>query len=278
MTYARLLLHMEPGEEAEERLRIACELAARFGATLIGVDAAMFEIPLIDPTGFAAIDAEMIASERQSLEAEIEDNAKKFHAAAAAKNLRAIWHSGLEFPADMICRHARAADLLVIGRGATAATAAPQHAADAGDILMQAGRPVLVVPPGLSELRLDHVLVAWKDAREARRAVADAIALLKSAGKVSVLAVCTTDESESARSAVADVAGYLAQHGITAAQEIRIIAHDDAAGEILSMTAEKQSDLIVCGGFGRGRIREWAFGGVTREILKKSPVACLFSH
>jgi nucleotide-binding universal stress UspA family protein len=278
MTYASLLMHMAPGEEAEGRLRIACELAARFDATLIGIDAAMFEIPVLDPTGYAAIDAEMIAFERQSLEAEFEESARKFHAAAGAKNLRTKWYSGLEFPADVICHHARAADLLVIGGGATASTVAPQHAADAGDILMQAGRPVIVVPPGLSELRLDHVVVAWKDTREARRAAADSIGLLKSAREVSVLAVCSADESETARSAVLDVVAYLARHRIAAAQEMRMIAHDDAAEEILSVTAEKQSDLIVCGGFGRGRMREWAFGGVTRELLKKSPVACLFSH
>jgi len=279
MTYASLLTHMVPGEEAEGRLRIACELAARFDATLIGIDAAMFEIPVLDPTGYAAIGAEMIAVERQSLEAEFRESASKFQAAAGAKNLRTKWYSGLEFPADVICRHARAADLLVIGCGATASTVAPpQHAADAGDILMQAGRPVIVVPPGLSELRLDHVVVAWKDTREARRAVADSIALLKSAGEVSVLAVCSADESETARSAVLDVVAYLAQHGITAAQVMRMIAHDDAAEEILSVTAEKQSDLIVCGGFGRGRMREWAFGGVTRDLLRNSPVACLFSH
>ena len=70
MTYKNLLLHMEPGDAAAGRLNIACGLAERLGAVLIGVDAAMLQVPVIDPTGFAAVDADLISSERQAFEAE----------------------------------------------------------------------------------------------------------------------------------------------------------------------------------------------------------------
>lgn len=278
MTYKNLLLHMEPGDAAAGRLNLACGLAERLGAVLIGIDAAMLQVPVIDPTGFAAVDADLISSERQAFEAEFEDSAKRFDAAASAKNLRMKWFSSLEFPADMLCRHARAADLLVIGHGATAETPSPQHAADPGDVVMRAGRPALVVPPGISELRLAHVVVAWKDTREARRAVADSIPLMKLAGKTSIVAVSAEGETDEARRSAEDVVAYLGRHDIAAEAEVRIDTREGAAAEILKAAQEKQSDLVVCGAYGHARMREWAFGGVTRDLLKKSAVACLMSH
>jgi len=278
MTYKSILLHMEPGEEADGRLQIACALAARLDALLIGVDAAMLQVPVIDPTGFAAVDADLITAERQAFDAEFEESAKKFQAAAAAKNLPTKWFNNLEFPADVMCRHARAADLLVIGHGATATTASPQHAMDPGDVLMQAGRPVLVIPPGLSELRLEHVIIAWKGTREARRAIADSIALLRLAGKATVLAVCPEGDAEAVRSEIEDVADYLARHEIAAEHEVRIRPPDGVADEILRAARERQSDLIVSGAYGHARMREWVFGGVTHDLLKKSTAATFLSH
>jgi nucleotide-binding universal stress UspA family protein len=278
MKYTSLLVHVEPGAEADGRLQVACGLAARFDAMLIGIGAAMFEMPVVDPTGFAPIDAELISSERQSLEAELEECAKKFHKAAAARNLRTKWHSDLEFPADMVCRHARSADLLIIGRGASPTTASPQHAINPGDVLMRAGRPVLIVPPGVSDLRLDHALVAWKDTREARRAIADSIGLLAPAGKVAVVAICPESEAEAAGKEIADVEAYLARHTIAAARQVRPVSHERATDEILQAAQQLQSDLIVAGAYGHARMREWVFGGVTHDLLKKSPIACLLSH
>ncbi len=278
MKYTTLLVHVEPGADADGRLQMACGLAARFDALLIGIGAAMFEMPVLDPTGYAPVDAELISSERQSLEAELEECEKRFHEAAAAKNLRTKWHSNLEFPADMVCRYARSADLLIIGRGASPTTASPQHAINPGDVLMRAGRPVLVVPPGISDLRLEHALVAWKASREARRAVADSIGLLKLAGKTTVVAICLESEAEALGSEIADVTAYLVRHNIAATHEVRFVSHERAADEILLAAQQMQSDLIVAGAYGHARMREWVFGGVTRDLLKKSPVACFLSH
>lgn len=278
MQYKSLLVHVEPGEEADGRLEAACGLAARCDALLIGVAAAMFEMPIMDPTGYAPVDAEIISSERQSLEAELEDCEKKFRQAAAAKNLRTAWHSALEFPADMVCRIARGADLLIIGHGASAATVSPQHVIDPGDVLLQAGRPSLVVPPAMSELRLNQALIAWKDTREARRALADSISLLKLAGKTHVVSICPESEAETAATEIADVAAYLERHGIHATQEVKQVSHEHAADGVLHAAEGLHADLIVAGAYGHARMREWVFGGVTADLLKKSSIACLLSH
>jgi nucleotide-binding universal stress UspA family protein len=278
MKYTSLLVHVEPGAEADGRLQTACGLAARFDAFLIGIGAANFEMPVLDPTGFAAMDPDLIASERHTLEAELETCARKFHAAAAAHNLRAKWYSAIEFPADTVCRHAHSVDLIIIGRGASSATSAPRHAINPADVLMRAGRPVLVVPPGINELRLEHAVVAWKDTREARRAVADSRSLLELAGEVRVVAICPDGEAEAVRNEIADVTEYLKRHNIAAAHEMRPVSHERAAAEILDFAEHTHSDLVVAGAYGHTRLREWVFGGVTHDLLKKSPVCCLLSH
>jgi nucleotide-binding universal stress UspA family protein len=278
MTYTSLLVHVEPGDEAVGRLQTACALAARFEALLIGVGAAVLEAPIVDPTGFVPIDPDLLASERRDLETELADIAQQFRAAATAKNLRMDWRSNLEFPLDMICRHASAADLLIVGRGASAATLSPQHVVNAGDLLMQAGRPVLVVPPGIAALGLDHAIVAWRNTREARRAVVDAIPLLKLADNVSVVAFYEPDDAAIVGAEIEDLVAFLARHKIAATPELRQTSHEHVAAGILRLAEEMQGDLIVAGAYGHARLREWVFGGVTHDLLKNSPIACCLSH
>jgi nucleotide-binding universal stress UspA family protein len=150
---------------------------------------------------------------------------------------------------------------------------------DPGDALMQAGRPVLVVPPGVSALDGRRVLVAWKDAREARRAVADALPLMIRAEETLVLeAVQDEDQGEQARRRVDDVAAFLARHGAAARGDV-IETRGRAVADDLLLAAERHgADLVVAGGYGHARLREWAFGGVTRDLLARCPKCCLLSR
>ncbi len=278
MTSATFIVHADRDEESDGRIRLACGLAARFDARLIGIAAAMIDLPVIDPMGYAPIDAETIASERDILEADLSVAAEKFRRYADGSKLKAEWRSSLEFPADLICRQARTADLLIIGRGEVEKSTGPQRVLDPGDVLMQAGRPVLVVPPKVDSLALDHVLIAWKDTRESRRAVADALPFLQAARAVSILELCGEDDVEESKTAVADVVTYLGRHGVTAKGEAKILGKIDPASDIISFAKEQGADLIVAGAYGHARLREWVFGGVTYQLIKRSPMCCLLSH
>jgi nucleotide-binding universal stress UspA family protein len=278
MTYKSLLVHVEPGREAEQRLQLACDLAERCDALLIGVDAVLLRMPIVDPTGFAAIDPDLIDSERRTLETELAATSETFRTAVAGRQLRSKWYGEIEFPSDALCHHARAADLLIMGRGITPATVSPQHSADLGDVLMRAGRPVLVVPPGQAGLRLEHVLVAWKQTREAQRALADAIPLLQCAGRVSVITISPDADAAVAHRAREDILSYLAAHEIVATHEIRGNDAGAVADEILRAAEQKHCDLIVSGAYGHAPLREWVFGGVTHDLLRKSALPCLLSH
>lgn len=128
---------------------------------------------------------------------------------------------------------------------------------------MQAGHPLLVVPDGVTWLDLRSVLVAWKDTPEVRRALASALPMLRKAGEVTVAEIPQSDEARAALMArVADVAAWLAQHGITAAAQLEKIADNIGAG------------LIVAGAYGHSRFRELLLGGATQHLVTQSAVVC----
>jgi nucleotide-binding universal stress UspA family protein len=150
---------------------------------------------------------------------------------------------------------------------------------DPGDALMRAGRPILVVPPGVAALEGRRVLVAWKDTREARRAVADALPLLSRAEEVLVVeAAPEVEERGQALRRADDVAALLAGHGATARGEALEPGGGAVADDLLRAAGRHGADLVVAGGYGHARLREWAFGGVTRDLLTRCPVCCLLSH
>jgi nucleotide-binding universal stress UspA family protein len=143
---------------------------------------------------------------------------------------------------------------------------------DGGDLVMDAGRPVLFVPPSVNHLSAKRVVVAWKDTREARRAVWDSMPFLKRAAEVSVVAIDSEDAG------ARDVAAYLGCHGVLATVLTRPETEIAAAVKIIHIAQQEGADLIVCGAYGHSRAREWAFGGVTRDLLDGSPLCCLMAH
>src|SRR5579863_2940200 len=117
MTSGTFIVHADRDAESLGRIKLACGLAARFDARLIGLAAAMLDLPVVDPMGYAPVDAEVIASERDILESDLKLAAEMFQRCADEHKLQVEFRSNLEFPADLICRQARSADLLIIGRG-----------------------------------------------------------------------------------------------------------------------------------------------------------------
>jgi nucleotide-binding universal stress UspA family protein len=179
------------------------------------------------------------------------------------------------FPREVIPKEARAADLLVIGQSMLPGDVI--HSYDPGTIILAAGRPVLVVPPGIERLDFSRILVAWKDTREARRAIHDALPFLKLADEVSI-AVAKTSGTEYADVQIADVANYLERHDVRVAEQISTVADENEEDVLLDLARQHRINLIVAGAYGRTRLSEWIFGGVTRNLLLNSPIPCLVSN
>lgn len=273
MTYSTLMVHLELEHSNDARLQIAGELAERFDATLIGVVSCDPQLPYY-PLGTLA--AEVFERERAEIEKRARETEDRFRAAVRNRARAVEWRCGMEAPTEFVARQARAADLIIIGANRDGALLDPLRRLNPSDLVMQAGRPIFVVPPEAEYLRLNNVLVAWKDTREARRAVADALPLLHQAKNVDVLEVIAKEENQkAAQDRVNDVAAWLGRHNIPAVGRVmHVVEQFDQIGNIWSNAA----DLIVAGAYGHARFREWALGGFTQSILTRSRHCSLVTH
>ncbi len=180
------------------------------------------------------------------------------------------WRSDLGPSLPFLVAQAAAADLVVVGRRDDSAP----FAIDPGDLAMQLGGPVLVVPPGCDHLEAGRVLIAWANTREARRAVRDAMPFLTRASRVVVASIDDGAGPADPR----DLVGLLRAHGVVAEAVTPDATGASTAEALTDAAAEHGADLVVAGAYGHSRLREWAFGGVTRDLLAGSPVCCLMSH
>ena len=121
-------------------------------------------------------------------------------------------------------------------------------------------------------------MIAWKDTRECRRAVRDALPLLQRAGQVLIAQIGEDGSEPAAKRALSDVTEYLVCHRVIVAAEIRQRSKGPAGTLLLQLAKDEGADLIVAGGYGHSRMGEWIFGGVTHALLAASPVCCLLSH
>ncbi|TGD97687.1 universal stress protein [Methylobacterium nonmethylotrophicum] len=268
MTIASILVAVDLEPSARERLRLAGALADAFGAGLIGVaaDEPPYGVPPVGPTlgstyALAAA-SEMVMNDLTRAHAVFE--------AEIGRDRRRAWRSNLGPTLPFLIAQAAAADLVVVGRG----EAPTLFAIDPGDLAMQLGGPVLVVPPGIDHLDAKRVLVGWKNTREARRAVRDAMPFLEKASQVVVASVDDGFGSADPR----DLVALLRAHGIATRAVTPDATGTTVAEALTEAAAEYGVDLVVAGAYGHSRLREWAFGGVTRDLMAGSPVCCLMSH
>lgn len=277
MTYKTLLVAVDDSAESDARVALACDLATGMNAYLIGAcGVALNPPPLEDPHIDGAMLGEAFTLFRDLAEAEVRSSLKRFHHVIAPRQDQTEWRGRLGYPADVVIHEARAADLLIVGRRSSKS---PGHAVDPADVLMSVGRPVLIVPPARDRDPTGWpAVVAWKDSREAQRAVATGLPLLRHASEIHVLEVCETDAQEAARTRLADVVAWLARHGLTAQAHVQTPGRIGASDDILSFAAVRGAGLIVAGGYGHSRLREWALGGVTQDLLTDATVCVLFSH
>jgi nucleotide-binding universal stress UspA family protein len=144
-------------------------------------------------------------------------------------------------------------------------------------LLMDSGRPLIVVPFGRDVFRAQRILVAWDGSARAARAVGDALPVLRAAEAVEVVTV--TGEKDLPNAILgAGIAPHLSRHGVRVAIA-DVEARDGDVAQTLRGAAERVgADLIVMGGYVHSRLREMMFGGVTRSLLKSSPVPLFMSY
>ena len=277
MTYATVMVSLALDQSNEARLQVAGELAERFEANIVGVAAAQFAPPLYFTDGAAA--QSLIDREEASIKKRLADLEVQFRAATRARGGRVEWRSAMDFPARFVLAQARCADIIVSG-GQSAAFSDAFALASPKDLVMQTGRPLLVVPDKVNWLDLRSVLVAWKDTPESRRALADALPMLRKARDVTIVEVPERDDDRSVVMAgVTDVAAWLARHGIAATARVSEAGEGETAAALLEKVAgDVGAGLIVAGAYGHSRFRELILGGVTEYLVTQSIRSVLLSH
>ena len=269
---ASVMVHVDFDGHSDSRIRIAADIANRFDAVLIGVAGW-----LPSRERWLAAEFELGDDRLDRISVELDRLAERFRGVAHRTVRDMEWRGNFHFPREVIAAEARAADLVVIGSHPVAEDT--YHAFDPGMVLLNAGRPVLVVPDGLGEgYPGQRALIAWKDTREARHAVQSAIPYLRMAEHIALVEVAEKVLESAARERLDDVEKYLLRHGIAVNTKAVLHPHGSISDQLRDEAKKEGVDLIVAGAYGHTRLGEWVFGGVTRGLLQKSGVCCLFSN
>jgi nucleotide-binding universal stress UspA family protein len=271
-----ILVELAVGEPNTFVLKVAADLASRFDAAVIGIACCQPMELTYAANGFYSADA--VQGDRDELEAEIRAAEVEFRSVFSGSAGAQDWHAAvlLGVLAEYVSRHACEADLIITAGGAKTFPNSSRCSLT-GDLIMQVGRPVLLLPRQKTDFSLDNVLVAWKDTREARRAIVDALPVLKLAKQVTVAQFVANESLAEAEEHLKSIGRWLSGHGITAS----LITLGSDGEDMLALNAlltQRSVDLVVAGAYGHSRMREWILGGVTRDLLLRESIPAMLSH
>lgn len=286
MSYKTILVHVDESAHAEQRIRIAAMIAVQQGAHLVG-GATTGVSPYVYRSGPMAQATDKTTPLGYHL-AVLREHARGalnvFEAQLGKLEVPSFESALIDDEAGAgISLRARYSDLVVIGqfdpdeRSPVVMSDFPEY------VLMNAGRPVLMVPySGRFDSVGRRVLVAWDGGISAARAVTHAIPMLRQA-EIVELVVYNAEPASKAKGNPhgdvpgADIALFLARHGIKV-DVIQQQTEINVGDAILSLAADLGSDLMVMGGYGHPRFQEILLGGVTRTVISSMTVPVLMSN
>jgi len=280
MTYKTILVHLDGTSRCAERVALASSLALDFDAHLVGVYVTPWPFP---PGGLVVHPTREMIERLQAMEQrQAEEVSDLFSERTRAAGLQtAEVRSAKGDTVAALALHARYADLLIMGQTEPDAARDVASMVDYPDeTVLAASRPVLIIPFAGNFPRLgQHILVAWDASQQAARSVRGALPLLKRAKRVTVLVV-NPDRRADGHGEVpgADIALYLARHGVNAEAREEHVREIDVGNWLLSRSFDLSTDMIVMGAYGHSPMRERLFGGVTRSLLSQMTVPVLMEH
>jgi len=280
MTYKTLLAILQSEADALRVLDFTLPLAGRHDSHVIGLHAEAFPVGMASPLGAPAVDFSVLMQEDAQRRHEILRTL--FNERAEAEGVMHEWRGFESVSGDSAVtgvESARTADLVIAQQNDPDADT--RLRADVEALLFESGRPLLLVPytfAGRSS-PFKKVLLAWNGSKEAARAAFDALPFMKEAGNVEVLTVDARDTiDQDAETAGAAIAASLARHGIEVtmrADQSSGLSHDEV---IANRLADSGADLLVMGAYGRSRLSEFVFGGVTRNMLESMTTPTFMSR
>jgi nucleotide-binding universal stress UspA family protein len=272
-----ILVNLSYGTSQDGVSNYALSVAKTFGAHIVGT---AFAYPVMASGVGLGLPANFIRAQQAGAQERAESVAVAFdeetRRAGVSAETRRI-EAGIGDVPTQFAHIARRFDLSIIGqferdRGHPTTNIVIEAA------LFESGRPVLIVPfIQKDRLKLDHIMVCWDGSRAAARAVGDAMPFLTRSGKASIV-VADIQSAKSADLPGADIATHLTRHGVNVTLERIPVGKIDVSNAILSYAADTYPDLIVMGGYGHSRLREFILGGTTRGMLASMTKPTLMSH
>ncbi|MFO1162789.1 MAG: universal stress protein [Reyranellaceae bacterium] len=275
-----LMVRLTAGAPDEALLAFTADLATRMKiGRVIGISASQPVVFYGSPDAY--VPPQLVDWDRAQIDKELKQVESAFRSALDGKVPAVEWRSSiLDYGSivDFVAREMRSADLLVSPAAAAAGTVFDRtRDVDIADLALRIGKPILVVGSGVRHLDLRSAVIAWKDSKEARRAVQDSLPLLALADRITVVEVTSDDSVAAAEARTADVARWLTRHGLSASSRVDRSEGNDAA-QLAAIVRRLGAGLLVGGAYGHARLREWVLGGVTRELLLRPVGASLVSH
>lgn len=264
MSIKDILLYMDNSPASERRIDVALTLAQRQGARVTGLSIVTYDF--YQPHYLRA--EEKIAAAGLLLEA-------KAQAAGVTACCRSIESSvagvGVR---EILLRASHCSDLIVVGQEShrtTSPEAVVEH------LVIGCGRPVLIVPAvGAVPSVGRRVLVAWKNGREAARALHDALPILQHAEQVTLLAVSAGKELNPYK--WSEIQEHLQRHSIKIRLEVQPVTSATLADSLLNHACEGGYDLLVMGAYCPGSRRGSQLGKVAGQILREMTIPVFMSH
>lgn len=262
-------------------LNMALDLARAYGANVRVLEMVNLPLPVTGPWGLMpdASMADVYRQLREQGEANVAVLKNRLKDEAVSTEVRLV-QSFFSEPSKLAAHCAHLADLSVVAITPTDSVEGDISRTYFGSMLIDSGRPVLVIPPRCkAPMPPRKIVIAWRQTRECARAIHDALPLLKGAESVQVLIIDpVSEEAGEGQNPGAELLAHLDRHGVKASLQVRQ-SHDNRIAAVLTdFVQETHANMLVAGGYGHSRLREWALGGVTRELLFETTVPVFFSH
>ncbi|HLJ64371.1 MAG TPA: universal stress protein [Stellaceae bacterium] len=275
MPIKSILVAASGGTASEGAVELACRLAKQFDAHLEGyhvrfdprealvIASSGFGLPLAAPwMDEVTTKAEALANKMKAT----------FETAAARHGLaRTAWRDAVGNAAFLVSRRARFFDLAILGRSDRVLE--EPYSDTVEETILQSGRPVLLAPSRAPAKMGERIAFGWNGSAQAVRALSTSLPLLAAAREVAIITVGNKEQE------VSTLLDYLALHGIKAKHRSFPLISGVGPGDLLlSGAREEGADLLIMGGYGHAPLREFLFGGATREIVGVSLLPLLLSH
>lgn len=276
MAITSLLINVQLGQDNARLFETGRQLAERFGAKVKGLAVAE---PFPAPIGAFYMVGDLIRQSQKLQEQQLVTAEAEFRAAFPGGDEAAMWQvrEASGEVAREVASLCRGCDLLVTGSNGALPAYEVSSPVRVGEIIIQAGRPVMVVPAQGRPLDFGQAMIAWKNDPAGRRAIFDSLPLLQKCGKVALVEITRQDLSAKGNQEMGSLLQWLKGHGILAEAITRTGDVSEVAA-LSQVAKELEIGFLVAGTYARSRHVERLFGGVSWDIVLNGEHCAVTAH